>query len=91
MVYMITYDLNKTGQDYDKVIDAIKSASTDDIWCSNWKSSWLIQSNLPTANQVYEIIKPYIDRNDTILVIEVKNNMEGCLDEEMWEYITRMF
>lgn len=88
MVYLVTYDLKKQGQDYDNVIEAIKNASTG-VWCSYWQSSYLIKSNLPTANAVFEKIKPYIDDNDRILVIEVKNNYQGWLSKEHWEYIGR--
>ena len=86
MVYMITYDLNNPGQNYDKVIQAIKDSSTG-IWCTYWKSSYLIKSNLSTANDVFSKIEPYLDKNDRVLVIEVKNNKQGWLKENEWEYI----
>lgn len=86
MVYFITYDLNKSGQDYDNVISSIKNASNG-IWCTYWKSSYLIQSGLTSANDVFNCIKPYIDDNDRVLVIEVKNNKQGWLTEEQWNYI----
>ncbi len=86
MVYMITYDLNSEGQDYENVIKAIKDASTG-VWCSFWKSSYLIKSNLKTANAVFDKIKPYLDGNDSVLVIEVANNKQGWLSKKQWEYI----
>lgn len=86
MVYMITYDLNREGQDYENVIKAIKDASTG-VWCSFWKSSYLIKSNLKTANAVFDKIKPYLDGNDSVLVIEVANNKQGWLSKKQWEYI----
>lgn len=85
MVYLITYDLNNPGQNYDAVIEAIKSASIN--WCSYWKSSYLIKSNITSANAVFEKIKPHLDKNDRILVVEVKNNMQGWLEKEAWDYI----
>ena len=88
MVYMVTYDLNKQGQKYDEVIDAIKNASTG-VWCTFWKSSYLIKSNLTTANAVFEKIQPHLDPNDRLLVIEVKNNKQGWLSEENWDYINK--
>lgn len=86
MVYMITYDLNKEGQDYENVIQAIKDASTG-VWCSYWKSSFLIKSNLKTADEVSNKITPYLDNNDTLLVIEVKNNKQGWLNKNQWKFI----
>jgi len=88
MVYMITYDLNKEGQNYEKVIKAIKSASNG-VWCTFWKSSYLIKSNYITADEVSNLITPYLDSNDRLLVIEVKNNKQGWLAEDEWEYINK--
>ena len=84
-VYMITYDLNKAGQNYDKVIEAIKDASCG-IWCTYWKSSYLIKSSL-SVQQVSDKITPHLDSNDRLLVIEVKKNYQGWLEESQWKYI----
>ena len=85
MVCMITYDLNKQGQDYENVIQAIKDASTG-VWCTYWKSSYLIKTNL-TVQQVSDKITPHLDGNDSLLVIEVKENYQGWLSKEQWNYI----
>lgn len=86
MVYLITYDLNKNGQDYENVINAIKDALTG-AWCTFWKSSYLIKSNLSSADDVFKKIQPYLDSNDKLLVIEVKNNKQGWLGQKDWDYI----
>lgn len=81
---MITYDLNSPGQKYEKVIEAIKSSSI--AWCTYWKSSYLIKSNL-TPNQIQEKIKPYLDPNDRLIIIEAMNNYQGWLADNEWKYI----
>ena len=86
MVYIVTYDLNNPGQNYENVIQAIKDASTG-ACCSYWKSSFLIKSNYQTATEVFDIIKPNFDKNDSCLVIEVKNNVQGWLTKAQWNYI----
>ena len=88
MVYLITYDLNKTGKDYEGVYQAIKDASTG-AWCHYWESSWLIRSNLATADLVFAKIKPHLDTDDRCLVVEVKNNKQGWLTEKQWDYINK--
>lgn len=85
MVCMITYDLNAEGQNYEKVIQAIKDASTG-AWCCYWKSSYLIKTNL-TVQQVADKITPHLDSNDRLFVIEVKENYQGWLSEKQWKYI----
>ncbi len=82
--YMITYDLNSEGQNYKDVIQAIKDAAS--AWCTYWKSSYLIKSSL-TSQQVSDKITPYLDSNDRLIVIEVKNNYQGWLSEDQWKFI----
>lgn len=84
-VYMITYDLNSEGQNYEKVIQSIKDASTG-AWCSYWKSSYLIKSYL-TVQEVSDKITPHLDANDRLIVIEVKNSYQGWMTTEQWKYI----
>lgn len=86
--YMITYDLNSSGQKYDEVIKAIKDASTG-AWCTFWRSSFLIKSNL-TADQISDKITPHLDSNDRMIVVEAKNtNFQGWLEKENWDYIKK--
>ena len=82
---MITYDLNSKGQNYEDVIQSIKDASTG-AWCSYWKSSYLIKSNL-TVQQVSDKITPHLDSDDRLIVIETKANYQGWLSEKQWKYI----
>lgn len=89
MVYMITYDLNSTGQRYNELISAIKGASNG-RWCTYWKSSYLIKSPL-SPSQIAGRLKPYLDSNDRLIVIEVKRNYEGWLTDDEWSYINDMF
>ena len=89
MVYMITYDLNEPGQRYEGVIEAIKSASTG-VWCTYWKSSYLIKSNL-SAQAIMDRIKPHLDSNDRLIIVQTTNNYSGWLTESEREYIRKMF
>jgi hypothetical protein len=86
MIYFVTYDLNNPGQNYENVIQAIKDASTG-VWCSYWKSSFLIKSNYTSADSVQAKITPYLDTDDKCIVIEVKNNYQGWLNQKQWDYI----
>ena len=84
--YLITYDLNNPGQNYEKVISAIKKAS-DGVWCTYWKSSYLIRSDHQTADEVSSLITPHLDKNDTLLVIEAVKNYQGWLNKDQWKFI----
>lgn len=84
--YMITYDLNAKGQKYDEVIETIKKCSFNNSWCSYWKSSWLIKTNL-TPDEIVNKLEPYLDGNDSLIVVEAKQNMQGWLSKDQWRYI----
>ncbi|MBO0423824.1 hypothetical protein [Enterococcus plantarum] len=84
--YMITYDLNSPGQRYDDVIKTIKEDLSTGAWCSYWKSSYLLRSNL-TPDQMLEKLKPFLDQGDKFLIIEVVNNKQGWLTDKQWKYI----
>lgn len=82
--YMVTYDLNAQGQNYENVIETIKSCSI--TWYSAWKSSYLIKSNM-TAKQINDAITQHLDGNDTLFVVEVNDNYNGRLKETDWDII----
>ena len=84
-VYQVVYDLNKPGQDYSGLIKELKESMA---WARPTESTWLIQS-YDTASQVFARLKPYIDTDDRMLVIEVKPNYSGWLTKEMWEWIKK--
>lgn len=89
MICMITYDLNSPGKNYEDVIQAIKDCSTGK-YCSYWKSSYMIQTK-KSVQGIFEAIKPYLDGNDRLIIIEVKRNYQGWLNQNQWDYIRNMF
>lgn len=65
--YLIGYDLNKTGQDYETLIEQIKKLG---IWWHHLDSTWIIKSDL-TAAQIRDILESYVDNNDELLVAKL--------------------
>lgn len=63
-VYMIGYDLNRPGQNYPDLIDALKTYSTR--WhCLD--STWLVKTT-KSAEQIRDELTPHIDTGDELLV-----------------------
>ena len=89
MICMITYDLNSPGQNYEDVTKTIKDCSTG-VWCNYWKSAYLIQTK-KTVQQITDAIEPFLDKNDRLIIIEVKRNYQGWLSKDQWAYIRDMF
>lgn len=65
--YLIGYDLNKSGQDYQTLIVEIKKVGT---WWHCLDSTWIVKSDL-TAAQIRDKLKSYIDTNDELLVVRL--------------------
>ncbi len=66
-VHWVNYDLNKSGQDYTKLIEYLKS---HDGWAKPLKSSFFVKTSL-TAIQLRDEIKKHIDANDDVVVVGV--------------------
>ncbi|MGD9808241.1 MAG: hypothetical protein AB7E76_09930 [Deferribacterales bacterium] len=84
-VYNITYDLNRTGQDYNNVINTIKSHYN---WCHYQKSAFLVETR-ETAEQIYRRLAPFFDKNDRLLIINVCGYKAGWLDKEVNDWIMK--
>lgn len=81
--YMVSYDLNKIGKNYDGVFQAIKNSS-DGGWWHFLDSLWIISSPL-TPQQISDNIRAEIDNDDHFIVVEVRNRKQGWLPKKEWE------
>lgn len=88
MTYLISYDLNKPGKDYQGVYQAIKDSSTG-TWCKPLESVYIIRSELTTQG-IYNKIAPHLDSGDRVLVIEVTSNSFWYLDKDVSDYLQKM-
>lgn len=83
MFFLITYDLNKVGQDYSGLIKHIQSYPH----VKPMKSAWFIKTGATTASEVYSKLAKFIDKNDQILVMEIHRNREGWLPQIVWDFL----
>ena len=75
MMLLISYDLNKPGQDYSRLYDEIKNAGT---WWHHLDSTWIISTN--SGPEEWERrLRRHMDDNDSLLVIEICDNYQGWL------------
>ena len=66
MSYLISYDLNAPGQNYNDLYEAIEKLG------SSWHcldSTWIVDVDM-TSTQIRDALKPYIDSNDCLLVVK---------------------
>lgn len=66
-VHWVNYDLNKSGQDYTKLIEYLKSHES---WAKPLKSSFFVKTPLNTS-QLVDGIRQHIDSNDAVVAVEV--------------------
>lgn len=80
----ICYDLNKPGQDYTKLCDAIKNLGT---WWHHLDSTWLVVTN-STPAQARDYLKQFIDLGDELLVFNVGTGWAGQgFSEECYQWL----
>ena len=83
MILLISYDLSKPDRDYKGLYGAIKKASG---WWHYLESTWLI-STKGTADDWYKELKPNIDNDDSLLIVEITGNRQGWLPKKAWDWI----
>ena len=82
-VYQISYDLNRPGQDYNAVIDAIKDLGA---WAHPLKSMWFVDTQL-TASGLYDVMRKFIDGSDRLFISRVTADHAGWMDSEVVEWL----
>jgi hypothetical protein len=84
MVYLITYDLNAQGKDYNALYEQIKSLGE----CFHpLESVWFLQSDVD-VNTITEQLRTKMDNNDNILVVEITEQAhQGWLPKTAWEWL----
>ena len=65
--FIVGYDLNRPGQDYDSLWKRLKEFGT---WWHHLDSTWLVRTEM-TAVQLRNELKPLLDSSDELLVIDV--------------------
>ena len=82
-VYSVSYDLNKIGQNYDGLINEIK---TFNDYEKVMKSHWFIYYN-GTAEQAYTKLYKHLDKNDHVLVLQASKDFRGWLSLKGCDWI----
>ena len=65
MLFCISYDLNKPGQNYLELYNKIKKLAS--AWCHPVDSTWFIETSY-SATEVRDIIRGVTDSSDSIIV-----------------------
>ena len=82
---LITYDLNKPGQSYDKLYEKIKGVGS--AWWHYLDSTWIVAS-AKSPSQVFEAIRLALDDSDSVLILNITGDTySGWLTQDAWNWI----
>lgn len=81
--YTINYDLKVPNRNYDSLYTEIKKSPK---WWHFLESTWIILTD-ETPTQIWNRLASNIDKNDYLLVIEVRDNVQGWLPKDAWDWI----
>jgi hypothetical protein len=81
----ISYDLKNPGQNYERVITAIKALGS---WAKVQYSLWYVSTPY-TAKQAADLVRRAQDSNDTLIAIDATNNDAAWygLDQKVSDYL----
>ena len=85
--YLVDYDLNAPGKDYEKLIEKIVGLGQGHYHVL--KSSWFMYHSTYTATDLYNYLCPVLDKTDRIFVTQVTSNNFGWLDKDAWEWLKK--
>lgn len=81
--FSINYDLKAPGRDYAGLYEAIKQSGK---WWHYLDSTWIVITN-ESPLQIWNRLAKHIDKNDFMLIIEVRDNVQGWLPKDAWAWI----
>ena len=84
MVYAITYDLNRSGQDYSSLFNKIQSLG---VAHKPLQNLWFLDSRY-SADQIRDELRLTMDQNDFVFVVRLQHgNYSGFLKNSSIEWL----
>ncbi|OOF80425.1 hypothetical protein BKG93_12055 [Rodentibacter ratti] len=80
---LITYDLNKSGQNYEALIEKIKTLGA---WAKVQQSVWYLHTSY-SSEEVLDILGKVTDYNDSLFVAKLDNAHWRGLSPEITKFI----
>jgi CRISPR/Cas system-associated endoribonuclease Cas2 len=80
--YIITYDLNQSGQKH-KLMDKLLEDCTS---IRALESCWFLKTNNPIRD-IYDYLSPAFDKNDRIFISEITSNWIGLINNEVTQFL----
>jgi hypothetical protein len=78
-IYLVTYDLNTRGQNYQGLLDKIKESA---LWARLSESSYTVGTD-KTPQQLFDYLKTDLDGNDQLYIIKISKPYAGFGPKEV--------
>lgn len=86
-MYLISYDLKNPGRDYTSLYERIKGIGD---WQHPMESVWLVATDKFDEDAIYELLKPVMDKNDLLLILQVyPEKRQGRLAKSFWSWMQK--
>ena len=84
--YVVVTSVDKNSKDFGDFLDVIENCSSFS-WHFPRSSVWFIKSSLSTED-ITDRISDFFDTDDeSFIVVEIKNNIQGWLNYDEWDVI----
>lgn len=83
MIVVVTLDLLGPSASYDPLYAAIKTQGT---WAHYMRYTWLLDTER-SPDQIVDVLKPYIQSGDKMLVSPLTRPYQGLLTKDAWAWI----
>lgn len=84
--YLVSYDLNNPGKNYDALYERIKAYGT---YLHLLDSAWIVISTA-SAQQVTDHLYAALDSGDDLFVVDISGQArQGWLSKTKWEWIDK--
>jgi hypothetical protein len=87
-VYFVSYKLSKTPNYYNALHETLQSY---EAWMYHQDTTLLLYTKESSKKKSTYKLKPCIDDEDSLLIFRVRNDKEGWLAPESWEWINSAF
>jgi hypothetical protein len=84
-VFQISYDLNRQGQDYERLHAEIKRTER---WTRVLEGTWLVWTT-ETIAQLQHRLNRVIHRNNRLFISRVTRENGGWMDKAVWAWLNR--
>ena len=84
--YLITYEIDeKATNNYQSLFDEIKTIKP---WWHYLSNTWIVISP-NNATEIYNKLKPHLDSNINIFIVEIGKDRQGWLPKKAWDWIKK--